>query len=169
MQNALPEMLDFLKQVERKARYDGVLPVNRLDRLGSSLCSDQGEIHASVSFSTRAGTPCLDGNISAELELECQRCLKPMTLRFESSFHLGLIDSEQDIDLLPQEFEPLLLAEGEQSLIDIIEDETILSLPIVARHDEHCSELVGEQDESEQDSEEETYKPFAGLKDLMTN
>lgn len=170
MQNSLPECVDFLKQVEREARYEGVCAVSGLDRLQASLSSTEGEVAAKLKFSVRAGVPCLDGQVSAELEMECQRCLAPVNIQLQSSFRFGLITSEEETDQLPQEFEPLLVEEGEQSLIDIIEDELILSLPIVPRHDEDCSSMFTDRLSAvaSDGTEEETYKPFAGLKDLMT-
>lgn len=166
MQNPLPECVDFLKQVERDTRYDGVWPVAQLPRLKPSLTSDDGEVHATLVFTTRAGVPCLDGRVQAELELECQRCLENVTTRVEGAFHFGLVSNEDEMALLPAEFEPLLVSEGEQSLIDIIEDELILSLPIVCRHEHECSELLARQSSSD-NKQEDTCRPFAGLKDMM--
>lgn len=167
MQKPLPESLDFLKQVERNARYDGTWPVRDLLRLKPGLLSDAGEIHARLAFTTRAGVPCLDGKVQADLELECQRCLETVSTHIEGGFHFGLVTSEAEMALLPAEFEPLLVSEGEQSLIDVIEDELILSLPIVPRHQHDCSQLLNEQTTDSTDSD--TYRPFAGLKDMMTD
>ena len=164
MQKPLPDRVDFLKQVERNARYNGVLPVAGLERLKLSLYDESGQISASVHFSTRAGVPCLDGTVQAELRLECQRCMEPVTQQVTGVFRFGLVRGDEEAALLPKEFEPLLLSEGEQSLIAIIEDELILSLPIVARHDEECSANVRQHNS---DRGTETYKPFADLKELM--
>jgi len=166
MPDSLPDSLDFLKQVERNKRFVGTVPVSKLERLVGSLHSDAGELQADISFAIRAGVPCLDGKVSAEVELECQRCLEPITLLISGSFRFGLITSEEDIDMLPAEFEPYLVTEGEQSLFDVIEDELILSLPLVTRHEENCSDAVREQ--GAEDNKQDTYRPFAGLKDLMT-
>lgn len=164
MQNSLPESVDFLKQVERNTSYSGVMPVARFARLKASLYDESGDINARVRFSTSAGIPCLDGEVQAELQLECQRCLEAVTHQAAGVFRFGLVTNEDEAALLPKEFEPLLLSEGEQSLIEIIEDELILCLPIVARHEEDCVAVAsGQLDEKTT----ETYKPFAGLKALM--
>ena len=166
MPNPLPECVDFLKQVERSARYEGVWPLKRLLRLTPSLLDDSGEISAQLSFSTRAGIPCLDGRVQADVQMECQRCLETVDTHLEGAFHFGLVSSEGDMALLPAEFEPLLVGEGEQSLIDVIEDELILSLPLVSKHAYDCSPSLKRQQGGERGSSE-TYKPFAGLKDMM--
>jgi uncharacterized protein len=166
MQKKLPESVDFLKQVERNACFEGAWPVSRFERLAEVICSNQGEVKARLRFGTRAGTPCLDGAVQAELELRCERCLDPVIKHIESDFRFGLITSEDEADLLPKEFEPLLAQNYELSLLELVEDEVLLSLPIVARHDEECSEIL-QQHEANDSVQQDTYRPFAALKDLM--
>ena len=48
-----------------------------------------------------------------------------------------------------------------------MEDEILLSLPIVARHDEECSEILQKHKDDDR-VQHDTYKPFAALKDLMS-
>ena len=166
MLNQLPEVVDFLKQVERKASFEGTWPVSAFKRLAEAIGNDRGEVSARLQFGTRAGIPCLDGRVQAELELRCERCLDPVIQTIASEFRFGLITSEDDAALLPREFEPLLVTDAEQSLLGLVEDELLLSLPIVARHDEQCSELL-QQHKQNDDVQQQTHRPFAGLKDLM--
>ena len=166
MQKKLPESVDFLKQVERNACFEGAWPLSDFTRLAEVVYKDQGEIKARLKFGTRAGTNCLDGHVQAELELRCERCLEPVKRHIESDFRFGLITSEDEADSLPKEFEPLLAQDYELSLLELVEDEILLSLPIVARHDEECSEIL--QKHTANDSvQQDTYRPFAALKDLM--
>ena len=167
MQKKLPESVDFLKQVDRNACFEGVWPVSSLERLVDAICSKHGEVSAWLKFGTRAGTPCLDGRVQAELELRCQRCLNPVAQNITSEFRFGLIRSEEEAELLPREFEPLLLSDSEQSLKELVEDELLLSLPLVARHDGECSEIL-QQHRKDDSVQQDTYKPFAALKDLMS-
>lgn len=166
MQRQLPEVVDFLKQVDKNSCFEGNWPLVRLERLTQVINNNAGEISASVRFGKRAGIRCLDGSVSAQLELECQRCLRPLTKLIQSDFHFGLVTSEEEIAGLPDELEPFLVDAAEQSLIDLIEDELLLSLPIVAMHDEDCSEYLRGRNEQETASGD-TYKPFSGLGDLM--
>jgi uncharacterized protein len=165
MQKKLPESVDFLKQVERKAGFECTWPVSTFERLAEAVCSDRGQVSARLQFGTRAGIPCLDGRVQAELELRCERCLDPVTQHIESEFRFGLITAENEADLLPKEFEPLLV-DAEQSLLELVEDELLLSLPIVARHDEECSELL-QKHRQDDEVQGDTHRPFAALKDLM--
>ena len=167
MQKKLPDSVDFLKQVERNACFEGVWPVSDFSRLVEVVCSSQGEVTARLKFATRAGTNCLDGHVQAELELRCERCLEPVKRHIESDFRFGLITSEDEADALPKEFEPLVAQNYELSLIELVEDEILLSLPIVARHDEECSEILQKHKDDDR-VQHDTYKPFAALKDLMS-
>jgi uncharacterized protein len=167
MQKKLPDSVDFLKQVERSACFEGAWPVSEFSRLAEVIYSDQGEVTARLKFSTRAGTSCLDGHVQAELELRCERCLEPVKQHIESGFRFGLITSEDEADSLPKEFEPLLAPDYELSLLELVEDEILLSLPIVARHDEECSEILQKHKDDDR-VQTDTYRPFAALKDLMS-
>ena len=166
MQKKLPERVDFLKQVERNACLEGAWPVSVFTRLAEVVYNNQGEVTARLKFGTRAGTNCLDGHVQAELVLRCERCLEPVKQNIESDFRFGLITSEDEADLLPKEFEPLLVSDAEQSLVELVEDELLLSLPIVARHDEECSEIL-QKHKQDGKSQHDTHRPFAALKDLM--
>jgi uncharacterized protein len=167
MQKKLPETADFLKQVERDACYEGVWPVANFERLAEAICNPEGEVRARLKFATRAGTPCLDGFIQAELEMRCERCLDPVMQHVESEFRFGLITDEEEADQLPKEFEPLLVSDGEHSLMQLVEDELLLSLPIVARHEDECSEILLKHKDNDS-LQQETHRPFAALKDLMS-
>lgn len=166
MQKKLPDRVDFLKQVEKNACFEGAWPVSSFARLADAVFSQQGEVRARLKFATRAGTHCLDGFVQADLELRCERCLDPVKQHIESGFRFGLISSEDEADLLPKEFEPLLVSDSGLSLADLVEDEVLLSLPIVARHDEACSEIL--QQHKDDEVQQDTYRPFAALKDLMS-
>ena len=167
MQKKLPETVDFLKQVERNACFEGVWPVSRFERLAEAICNTQGEVTARLKFGMRAGTRCLDGHVQAELVMRCERCLEPVSQLIESDFRFGLVTSEDEAELLPREFEPLLVTGTEVSLVDLVEDELLLSLPIVARHEEACSELL-QKHKKDEGAQQDTYRPFAALKDLMS-
>lgn len=166
MQSKLPESADFLKEVQRNTCYQGRWPVSRFERLRDIICDHSGEVEVRLKFGVSAGTRCLDGQVVAELALRCERCLNPVNQHIDSGFRFGLVVDEDEASLLPKEFEPLVLADGEQSLIELVEDELLLSLPIVAKHDRECSEIL-RQHQNDRNAQADTYKPFAALKDLM--
>lgn len=165
MPKQLPETVDFLKQAERNVRLEGVWPLAGLERLSEVLSDNSGELYARVSFSSGAGYLCMQGSIDAALVLNCQRCLEPMQHEVSERFKFGLITSEEEADELPADIEPYLVEGEEQSLIDVLEDELLLSIPIAAMHQEECSEYLRQLNEKRR-VEKEKSNPFAVLKDL---
>jgi len=104
--------------------------------------------------------------------LKCQRCLKPLETKVSGSFKFALVRSEDEFELLPEEFEPYLLEAEEQSIIDLVEDEIILSLPMVATHEEACSSYMDMQNKKVKaaiETERESAHPFAALKSLKND
>ena len=56
-----------------------------------------------------------------------------------------------------------------QSVEDVVIDELLLSIPLVTKHDKSCSDYAGLNNSSDEEAldEDETYKPFASIKDLL--
>lgn len=161
----LPETLNFTRQVELNRKLAGQYPIARLARLNESLLSDEGYVSAKLEFGHSVGFACLKAKVSAKLQVKCQRCLQPMEIVVNGQFKFALLHDEEEFELLPDEFEPYLLQGEEQSLIELVEDELLLSLPMVVMHDEACSEFMSEQVEEIKAAKEAAH-PFAALKAL---
>jgi len=165
MQTQLPETVNFMRQVERNRTIEGVFPLSKLGRLGELLTSDAGSITAKLVFGYSDGFPSLTGTVSAKLLLVCQRCLQPVETEVSGSFKFALAEREEDFELLPDELEPYLLEGDEQSIIELVEDELLLSLPMVSAHEYACSEILSRQEKARK-AEKEALHSFAALKAL---
>lgn len=161
----LPVMLDFMRQVELNRTIEGNYPLAKLERLAETLLHNEGYVSAKLEFCHSAGFACLKAKASAKLLVKCQRCLKPMETEVTGSFKFALVNSEEDFDLLPEEFEPYLLEGSEQSIIDLIEDELLLSFPMVTVHEDACSDFMTSQAKAIKATKEASH-PFAALKAL---
>ena len=164
----LSESLNFLRQVELKRTIEGVYPISKLARLSEVLMSNEGMVSAKLEFCHSVGYACLKGKVSATLLVQCQRCLKPVETKISGRFKFGLVNSEEDFELLPEEFEPYLVEGEEQSVIDLIEDELLLSLPMVTVHENSCSDFMSEQERIVK-AEKEAAHPFAALEALKND
>ncbi len=168
----LSESLNFVRQVELNRTIEGIYPIARLVRLNETLLSKDGHITAKLEFGNSAGFASLKGHVSAKLLVECQRCLEPVETELSGSFKFALVNSEADFALLPEEFEPYLVEGDEQSIIELIEDELLLCLPMVTIHDDNCSAYMMKQNakiKAEMQAEKEAENPFAALKALKTD
>lgn len=115
----------------------------------------------------------VEGEVSAALPCECQRCMEPVTMPVVARIALAVVANEEAAQLLPAELDPLLLPEdeGNVDLAALLEDELILALPQVPMHErmEDCGERVKyAKDTGVEAPAGETGRenPFAVLKNL---
>lgn len=84
------------------------------------------------------GRPRLSCKVKAEVEMLCQRCLKPVRVAVDSDRLLYLAASEADADrlesALADEDIEVIVAGQSLDLAGVVEDEVLLSLPIVPMH-----------------------------------
>lgn len=177
MQKRMPveieETLNFAREMARNRTIEGVYPIAKLMRLAALLASSEGLVHVKLAFTNSVGFAALKGKLTAKVQLQCQRCLEPLDAELSGQFKFALVNSEDDIALLPDEFEPCLLAVEEQSVIELIEDELLLCLPMVSVHDSNCSSYMTQQNreiqqkiKAEREAEKKAEHPFAALQAL---
>jgi len=172
MSGPLPDRIDPLRLAESGRELRGSLPLAALQRLVPSLHDTEGVVEVELSGTKEGRIRRLDGHLVTTLKMVCQRCLEPMTLPVEVRFRLGLVTSEEQAERLPEALEPLLITEPTLLLAELIEDELILALPIVALHpaDSACAaQIPVVQVEPEEPDEEPRKNPFAVLSQLKNS
>lgn len=84
------------------------------------------------------GRPQLHCAVKGNVEMQCQRCLKPVSVAVDSDRLLYLAASEADADrleaALADEDIEVIVAGQDLDLAGVVEDEVLLSLPIVSMH-----------------------------------
>jgi uncharacterized protein len=80
----------------------------------------------------------------ATLQLVCQRCLDPLAHPLRTRVEMGLLETDSMDTRLPEGCEPITLDGGRLLPAQLIEDELIVSVPLVPRHalPEECGRLV---------------------------
>ena len=113
---------------------------------------------------TGAGTqPSLAIGADTEVTLECQRCLQPMTLPLHAERRIFFVAGEDAAAALDTESEDDVLAlTPALDLRQLIEDELLLALPIVPRHD-HCPAPLPRPFADPQGAASPAENPFAAL------
>jgi len=170
MQSILPERLDFIQKADLGCEIKGKWPINQLNRLPDLLLNDNGELDAELEFGRTGKLRYISGNVSAKVEVICQRCMQPMFLELNAQIKLGLITDEEYADRLPEEYDPCLVSDDDKSLAEVLEEELLLVMPLVAMHKEGCSDYLQEQEKRiqiEEESKSEKENPFSVLKDLL--
>lgn len=163
MVERLPDFLDPFEYAERKRRVKGSVPLDRMDRLGDSLVNRQGEARIEFEFKKEGRVVAITGRVEAELVLCCQCCLEPLAWPVGTDVYLGVVGSIDEADLLPEGIEPIIVERGGNvALMDIVEDELLLAIPVIPRH----SACGLPKPEASADAAEH---PFAALAHLKNN
>jgi uncharacterized protein len=151
----------------------GSLLIKDCARLTEALYDNMGEIQVELKFGVDAyNYKYMYGEIDAKLHISCQRCLKSMNININSTFNFSPVQNEEAARLLPKHYEPLLVSEKEINLNDLIEDEVLLSLPLVAMHAKNeCEVTLSDfnkklkQDVSTDEIKENVFRKLNVLKD----
>lgn len=165
MSQQLPEQVDPFRLARQRRVMTGEMDVSRMARLAPVLNDVPGVARIALEFGVDdMGVQFVRGQVSADLSMMCQRCLQPMAQHVDSEFALGLVTNERDAERLPTHYEPLFITDEHIVLRDVIEDELLLALPIVAMHAAGtCEQAVVQGDEPAPVKKE---NPFAVLQEL---
>ncbi len=141
----LPNQVDIRKLVVKGAEIAANVPISSLPRFASLLLEDGGSLSVKLSFyRDEQGQRRVDGEVSGEVQVACQRCLEPVSIAVDSRFQLGVVWSEDDPQRLSADIEPLIVGEELSDLPDIVSEELILGQPFVSYHDTSECQLRSE-------------------------
>jgi uncharacterized protein len=170
MSVTLPESLDAWRMVSARRSFEGTLPIAAMTRLCEELASTDGIIRFWLDFGRDSlETDYVDVRAEGSLPLTCQRTLEPFLLPVAVNTRLGLIKRERDEAALPPGYEPLLVAEdGRLKPVEMIEDELLLSLPLVPVNPDSRlpDQLTGRDEGAASAIAERPRNPFAVLREL---
>jgi uncharacterized protein len=165
---------------ENGAELEGCIPLAKLSRFRDAVMAipEGGLCRVGLVFSTDSQRRrIVRGELEADVELECQRCMSGMNATISSSCELGLGSSDEKARQLPSELEPFITDGDTVDLWTMVEDELLLALPAYPLHErDDCpakSELEALEpgsgnDEPAPDSGGKRDNPFEVLKGLKT-
>lgn len=167
---SLPALLHPLRYADSGRSVGGSVSVAGMRRLLDALTRSDTQAQVELRFGRdSSGRAEVRGSVQATLSLTCQRCMHPVEIELDLPVLLGIVESEVEAEQLPESHEPLLVDEEPIRLQDLIEDELILGLPLVALHPQgsaHCGERYpvapGDDTQSEQSAADDN-NPFSVL------
>lgn len=169
MRDKLRRRYQVSREVTRNAYFEGEIALQELTRLGEMLYRQRHDGDGvSVRFEfvrDEFGIAMLVGQLQANLELECQRCLKSLEIPVRQDIEL-MIDAGDEL-VRHSNQDSIDSDDGYIDIFEVVEDELILTLPLVALHeDTACNEHwpVAEADNGDRDGN----NPFAVLAQLKT-
>lgn len=134
----LPQYIDAPKWADREAEIQEIVPLSVFARVCEGAVHPQGEVSVKCRFYRDSQhLIVLEADLQTVVPLECQRCLNAVETNIDTHMQLWLLFSEEQADRLADDADYLVLDEdGRISLVDVLEDELILSLPLVALHED---------------------------------
>lgn len=163
----LPRVIEPLKLVEQRIDLEGSVPLAECERLQESVLGCEGDIKITLHFGKdEEGLRVISGSLQADVTMQCQRCLQPVNLAVEGDIKLAIARHEDAAKALPGYYDPLLLSEPEIELWPLVEQELMLSLPIVATHPENECEIDTSYQDKDAELQQDKPNPFAVLAKL---
>ena len=141
----LPDRLDLMATAEAGRVLRGQISLSRLERALPALMSSEGDLRVVLELGKDAdGTHYMTGSLQGSVALKCQRCLEHMALPLDVRFRLGLVRDRDAVHDLSDWYEPLIVSAEPAIIADVLSDEVLLALPIVALHGESddCREVA---------------------------
>ena len=145
-----------------QADLELAIPLAEFPRVRARLGANEGTISGHVRFGRDGEFAVAALEVSGSVPLVCQRCLKLMPWKIDGSALVALIATDSQADRVPEHLEPMLAAGGKISLRDLLEEELLLALPIVALHTDEraCAPACAGEESAVQ-------RPFERLGELL--
>ncbi len=162
-------VIDGLEFAKAGSRLQGAWPVAEFRRLRDALRSDEGTLRYELrGIPEERGRPALRLSVDGTLNLACQRCLGALEfqLEIEVSLLLATTQAEMDAEPLAAEGPESIVAGKEMRVLELVEDELLLAIPIAPRH-EACAGGGKDAAGGVAENAGTRQTPFAGLRGLM--
>jgi len=162
--------IDSLDFARNGKHLSGDVPIADLPRLLDALETPQGVLHYTVQGGVdKQGIHFLDVGVVGLCRLRCQRCLDGLdySVRLDTRLLLrdqpGLDALDDEAGIEEEEFDSIL-ADTNLNVLDMLEEEILLSLPIAPKH-----ELGACQATDGKNTRLDEQNPFAVLAKLKRN
>jgi uncharacterized protein len=170
MRGSVTDPVDPEAEALRDISFQGTLGPSDLPRLREQLYQDGTAVGFQLRFHRdEDGRSVVTGRLQGALALRCQRCLQPLTVPVDHVISLAVVTGIDEGRRLPSRYEPLLLESRSVKPIDLLEDEMILLVPLVPRHEEGECRPPGPASEGSAgegtELERAARRPFAQLAD----
>jgi uncharacterized protein len=161
-----PFLIDAFKFSKLSERLEGETTIAEMERVAEVAQDKSGSIAWVLQGGNhQLGYPQLTLQVSGSINLLCQRCLTPLNVEIDSESVLVLARDEAHADELEAQLDDesidVIAVPEDLNLRDLIEDETLLSLPFAPKH-----EICPDQTALADLAKSEKASPFAVLKNL---
>ena len=178
--NTFPTQIEPFKWAEQGFTWSGQVPLTRFVRIAqenqSPIAQQQVQVDCRLYLDDYYNVAWLDGELSVQLNMQCQRCLEPVEVPVHTTVHLALLADEEQAARLDEDADFVILSEEQIvhgadgsdaiDLIELLEDELLLSVPISPRHVscEHKHQPVVQDEPVVEAKRDNPFGVLAGLK-----
>jgi uncharacterized protein len=143
-----------------KSSATGSIPVKELNRLADQLVRNDGNVEFDLLGElTNKGHESITLRVRTQLWLRCQRCLEAVLVPLDSKRRLVFAPDPHQLERHYEDEDTDLVDSLETiDVLELIEDEILLSLPVSPRHAEgECEQIMPSS------PNDEDHRPFAVL------
>ncbi len=166
----LPKTIDPIKSANKRSEYSGIMSASDMPRWSEAVVRCKDVIHVEAKFEKDAQSlTFFHGTLDTSAQLICQRCNSLLEQTVHVDFCFTPVQGFDVDELeLPEAYEPVVVDEhGDVNLLQLFEDELIISLPIVPLHAEDvCTVTEDDMTFGKLKPEQERQNPFAVLQEL---
>jgi len=161
----LPKIVDPRRLADQGATLKGSVAAENLPRISQDAVP-LSEVQVELAF-TRGdqGRIGVKGVVSGQFELMCQRCMDTVVTEVTQPVDLVVVWNDDQSRSVPRELDPWEVDE-QANLFELIEDEILLALPLVAKHPVGQCQPPKIPEQGIPEPEEGRQKPFEILKEL---
>ena len=161
MSEGWSKLLDIGPLADGRAEIDFSIPLKEFPRVLPVLAAPDGTARGRVIFGREGRLAVAEVAVAVQVALLCQRCLSPLNWPVDSTGRAALVATAAEAERVPETLETVLAPEHRISIRDLVEEELLLALPLVPRHenDECAGASAG--------TSEETHRPFGPLSELL--
>ena len=137
----LPLTIDPLRYAKARRELAGTVAFAQMPRLTEMLSATEGQAQVQMSFVfDEEHRTVVKVRVQATLPLTCQRCMQTLHYPVDVSAALCPVNDEAAAALLPEHYEPVVLTDEQCSPLEMVEEELLLSIPVVpVHHDKDCA------------------------------
>lgn len=157
-------VINNIEFAQKALEIHDIIPVLHFSRLADMLANTEGQLDCRLQGGKDANNaPYMRLLVQGALSLICQRCLQPFEYEVSIDTHF-LVRNESDMPAPEDESdeEDYLLIQAEMPVLELMEDELLLALPIAPKHEE------GECSNESNSSDYKKPNPFAKLELLKS-
>jgi uncharacterized protein len=169
-------IIDLIKQGNSPLDFDLSIPAGEID-LENENVRLTSDVAAKGSVTKRIVQTDVEGEIKAEIEIDCTRCLNPVTRSFEVPFHASYIapenyTEEKEAELRGDDLDIAISEDDRIDIAELVREQILLNLPEQVLCKEDCKGLCpkcgGDRNLIDCNCEEKEIDPrWSALEDLI--